>query len=47
MLRKMTLAALALTLLFAQAAAAEPGKGNGGSTPSGNAWGLKGFSDGR
>ena len=47
MLRRLTLVALALSLLFAQAANAQPGKGNGGSDPRGNAWGLLGFSDGR
>ena len=44
MLRRLTLVALALSLLFAQAANAEPGKGSG--EPRGNAWG-RGFSDGR
>ena len=47
MLRKITLAALALTMLFAQTASAAPGNGNGQSDPRGNAWGLAGFSDGR
>jgi len=46
-LRRITLVALALSLLFAQAASAAPGKGQGGSDPRGNAWGLTGFSDGR
>ena len=46
LLRKMTLIALALSLFFAQAAAAKnPGKGK--ADPNGNAWGLLGFSDGR
>jgi hypothetical protein len=45
-LRRLTLVALALSLLFAQAAGAQPGKGK--SDPPGNAWGhTKGFSDGR
>ena len=47
MLRRLTLAALALTLLFAQTASAQPGKANGQSDPRGNAWGMAGFSDGR
>jgi hypothetical protein len=45
-LRRLTLVALALSLLFAQAggAGANPGKAD----PPGNAWGhTKGFSDGR
>jgi hypothetical protein len=46
-LRRLTLVALLLTLLFAQAANAQPGKGQGQSDPRGNAWGLTGFSDGR
>ena len=46
MLRRLTLVAIALSLLFAQAANAQTGKGQGGSDPRGNAWGL-GFSDGR
>jgi hypothetical protein len=46
-LRRLTLAAIALSLLFAQAANAQPGKGQGQSDPNGNAWGLAGFSDGR
>lgn len=46
-LRRLTLVALALSLLFAQAANAQPGKGNGQGDPRGNAWGLIGFSDGR
>jgi hypothetical protein len=45
-LRRLTLVALALSLLFAQAANAEPGKAKGSGEPRGNAWGL-GFSDGR
>lgn len=45
MLRKLTLVALALSLLFAQAANAQPG--NGGSRPHGKPPGLLGFSDGR
>jgi len=45
-LRRLTLVALALSLLFAQAAGADPGKGKGLAEPSGKAWGL-GFSDGR
>ena len=46
MLRRLTLVALALSLLFAQAASAKPGQGK--SDPPGNAWGQsKGFSDGR
>ncbi len=44
MLRKLTLVALALSLLFAQAASAQPG---GQSGPNGKAPGLLGFSDGR
>ena len=47
MLRRFTIAALALALLFAQAASAQPGKGSGQSDPRGNAWGVTGFSDGR
>jgi hypothetical protein len=46
-LRRLTLVALLLTLLFAQTANAQPGKGQGQSDPGGNAWGLTGFSDGR
>ena len=46
-MRRLTLVALALALLFAQAANAQTGKGNGQSDPRGNAWGLTGFSDGR
>jgi hypothetical protein len=46
LLRRLTLVALVLSLLFAQAANAEPGKGRGSGEPRGNAWGL-GFSDGR
>jgi hypothetical protein len=46
MLRKLTLVALVLSMLFAQAAGAEPGKGQGKGEPRGNGWGL-GFSDGR
>ncbi len=45
MLRKLTLVALALSLLFAQAANAQPGGGQSG--PRGKAPGLLGFSDGR
>lgn len=46
MLRRLTLVALALSLLFAQAAGAQPGPGK--ADPPGNAWGYgKGYSDGR
>jgi hypothetical protein len=45
-LRRLTLVALVLSLLFVQAANAQPGAGKGQGDPRGNAWGL-GFSDGR
>ena len=48
MLRRLTLVALALSLLFAQAASAKDDPGRGNADPAGNAWGhTKGFSDGR
>ena len=46
-LRRLTLVALALSLLFAQAAGAAQNPGNGKADPRGNAWGQTGFSDGR
>jgi hypothetical protein len=47
-LRRLTLVALALSLLFAQAASAKNSPGPGNADPGGNAWGhTKGFSDGR
>lgn len=45
-LRRLTLVALVLSLLFAQAANAQPDKGQGQGDPRGNGWG-RGFSDGR
>ena len=48
MLRRLTLVALALSLLCAQAAGAKNDPGRGNADPTGNAWGHgKGFSDGR
>jgi hypothetical protein len=47
LLRKVTLIVIAIALFAAQSAAAKPGNGSGDATPTGNAFGLYGFSDGR